>query len=134
MPKSDYFTKKIDGLLERYIKVFPKSMFPGTFKMVTHITPDEERMKKMYCVFPGNYEPTYSGLPALVVTVHQHHGCKTSLRVRVTNLISGSSNVLSVKVSRTSLRVNHVAMDIIINMLKKHMWMVGPATPDHYAE
>lgn len=134
MPQSSFFNAKINDLISKYNRVFPASVYPGTCEFVTHITPDEERMKKLYLVFPGRYKPTYSGLPALVVTAHQHNGSKTSLRVRVTNLITGTTKVLTVQVSKTSRGANHSAMDKIINMLRRQMWSVGPAVPDHYAE
>lgn len=120
--------------MAKYNRAFPASLYPGNLQMVTHITPNEERMKKMYFVFPGKYKPTYSGLPALVITAHQPRGSKRSLSVRVTNMISGEACVLSVRVSATNRKDNHAAMDKVIQLMKKHMWLVGPANPDHYTE
>lgn len=133
-PQSAYFQAKISSTVAEYCRTFPDSIYPGTIQMATHITPNEERMKKLYLVFPGKYERTYSGLPALVVTAHQHHGSKTSLRVRVTNLISGNTVSLALEVSKTSRNANIAAMDKILHFIKKHMWLVGSADPDHYTE
>lgn len=135
MPKSAYFQKKIDELLGRYNKAFPDSEYKGRLgTYVTHITPGEERLKKMYFIFPKVYEKTYGGIPAIVMTVHQHAGSKTALRMRITNMISGVTRDASIHVSMSNLNTNHKTMDTILRHLREELWLLGPMDPDHYAE
>lgn len=117
-----------------YRRAFPVSKYPGCYLKVTHITPHVERIKKMYLVFPSTYESTFGGIPALVATVHQIEGSQTALRLSITNMLSGTTTGVSVRTSRTDLKINRGAVDRIVGALRRQMWLVGPADPDHYAE
>lgn len=135
MPQSAYFNSQLDLLLMQYWKAFPKSKYRGNqYTLVAHTTPDEERLKKIFFVFPRDYKNTYGGIPALVLTVHQPRGSKTSLRMHLTDLISGVTRDASIRVSETKLATNRAAMDTIVKHLRAALWKLGPADPDHYAE
>lgn len=132
MPRSDYFKGKLVALMKAYDKAFPTSKYPGTFSMATHITPKEERLKKMFLVFP--HWAKHMDLPAIVCTVHQHNGSHIALRLHITNNILGTTSDVNLRVSNTDRKVNHAVMDVIVTVLRKQMWSVGPAIPDHYKE
>lgn len=62
MLKSDYFKAKLIALMNTYTynKTFPTSKYSGTFSMATHITPHEERMQKLFLVFPHLKEKAFA--------------------------------------------------------------------------
>lgn len=133
MSGSEYFRTKLLALMKTYEKTFPDTKYAGSFSMATHITPSEERMKKMFLVLP--HWGRNNDVPALVCTVHQHRGSKTLLHMHIINHnILGTTSALSLRVSLIDRKVNHDVMDKIIIALKSQLWSVGTANPDHYDE
>jgi hypothetical protein len=50
MPRSAYLEAAIDALLADYAAAFPSTLYPASRSTYTHITPDEERIKKLVFV------------------------------------------------------------------------------------
>lgn len=120
---------KLTAMFKEYGLAYPTSLYPAYFEMSTHITPND-RIKKVFLTFPSGREE----LPAIVCTVYQHNGSHTDLRVRVVNMVFGSSSYMSVKTSEKKRMVNRDAIDKVVACLKKQVWSVGDANPDHLNE
>lgn len=136
MPGSSYLQVEIEKLVAEYQRKFPNSLFPAKSYLVTHITPGEERLKKMVFLFPSpaGCRRSYSGLPAVAATIHQDNKGSEVVVLTVTDIITASQSVRRLRVSKTRLSTNRRAMDATVSELRRALWRVGPARPDHYAE
>lgn len=137
MPRSAYLDDAIAAMLADYGSTFPSTWYPGgqpgSSAFATHITPDEERIKKLVFVFPSFSKAprTYSGIPVVHAVAF---GDKRTLRLCVTDLVNNTRRDVDVPLSSTSRAVNRRAADRVVREIRRALWCVGPATPDHYAE
>jgi hypothetical protein len=134
MPRLEALEAALTDVSREYRAAFPDTLYAGDIQRVTHITPFG-RFKKMFLTFPHPHVHTYSGLPALVATVTRKPGAKKSRVVlRVTDLIHDTHAEFHIPVSTTDADINGRAVETVTACIKKHMWRIGPADPDHYKE
>lgn len=135
MPKSEHFVSSLVELEAEYKRLFPRTMFPGTFLASTHVSPTG-RPKKMAIIFPKEFRSTYSGIPAIVLTLRRDRRApKRRVHIHLTNLITDHVDILSLSVSDDDK--NHKALDAVLGLLRKHLHELGSIKADdidHYSE
>ena len=138
MPPSAYLNDAIAAALADYGAAFPSSWYPAEATFVTHVTPDDERIKKLVFVFPSfpKAARTYSGIPVVHAVAFGDRGDRGNPRLRmcVTELVHNTRRDVEVPLSLTSRAVNRRAADRVAREIRKAIWSVGPAMPDHYAD
>lgn len=134
MPRSAYLEGALQAAQREYAA---GSWYPAQagFDLATHITPGEERIKKLAFAFPAwaAARRTYSGLPAVHVVAFGDRAART-LTLCICDLITRRMRMRCIRLRADSLAANRRAADAVVNEIRRAMWRVGPARPDHHAE
>lgn len=130
MPKSEYLVSALRALLDEYGAAFPSSEVKGTMSLHTHITPGEERIKKLLITVPCGS----SGMPMVSGAIFQDGGKKTSLVMTLIDLLHGAQATRRLRASLKDRAANRRVADEFVKELRAVLWRVGPAKPDHFAE
>lgn len=89
------------------------------------------RIKKFTYILPN----AYSSVPCIVATAHTKRSSRFSvLELTVTNMILNRTERHEISVSTSDPDVNLAALREIFRLIRKELFLLGTATPDHYAE
>lgn len=138
MPRSLHLDESVEALLREYRDAFPSSLFRGPYTLLTHITPGG-RLKKLVFAFPSASSAgrTYSGLPVVHALALGDKRSQT-VRLWVTDLASlpgpHTHREVTMATSDASAAVNRRVLDRVVRELRRALWRVGPARPDHFSE
>jgi hypothetical protein len=130
MPRSEYLVSKLDALIAEYRHAFPKTKFPAKFALSTHITPCD-RPKKLYF-----HMPTCDDIPAVIMTLHRDAAAPRSRVVaHLTNMMTDTHVTRRMTVAQDKPDVNRRAIDRVLRMLRKELWVLGKLRRlDHASE